>query len=408
MINRGLRFNLWWSAFLLGLLGTLTVPANAQLPTNNNPNNQIRFSTPAQADAKRNQLVNFIWSGGLPTTLPTATTNVGLPSQSLGIDPLNVASTDRLNVNVSGWNFNSLAYVLHPTNTANANRLAIVHQGHAGNLEAGVGATANDLLQQGFTVVTMMMPLYGWNTDTTASIPGQGNVNYSTHDQIIQNTLPANGGNGYRLFLEPVVQGINYAQAMMPGLEDITMIGLSGGGWTTSMMAAIDPRISLSIPVAGSAPLYVRNDDVTQSSYGDLEQTYSPLYNENIQPNGSGGGVATWLEIYALGGYGEGRRQIKVTNEFDNCCFPGKYPDTYKSIVAAKVASLGAGQWEHYLDSTHTVHQISSHVISTIINPALGIQGPTPSRLPIIDNFNNQSSGVPGGWSIDPASVLAR
>ena len=29
------------------------------------------------------------------------------------------------------------------------------------------------------------------------------------------------------------------------------MIGLSGGGWTTAVEAAIDPRIKLSIPVAG-------------------------------------------------------------------------------------------------------------------------------------------------------------
>jgi hypothetical protein len=374
------------------------------LPTNNDPTNQIRFDTPAEADAKRSQLVNFIWLGSLPSTVPAVTTNVGLPSQSIGINPFNVARVDRLNANVSGWSFNALSYLLHPTNTANANRLAIVHQGHASNLEAGVGATANHLLQQGFTVMTMMMPLYGWNTDTSAVISGQGVVNYSTHDQMILNTSPTNGGRGFRLFLEPVVQAINYVQSANPTLQDISMIGLSGGGWTTSMMAAVDPRISISIPVAGSAPLYVRNNDVTQSSYGDTEQTYSPLFNENIQPNGTGGGVATWMEIYALGGYGAGRRQIKVTNEFDNCCFPGTYPNSYKSIVTAKVASLGSGQWEHYLDSSHSAHQISSHVISTIINPALGIEGPTPVRLPIVDQFNNQSSGLPNGWSIDPAS----
>jgi hypothetical protein len=93
-----------------------------------------------------------------------------------------------------------------------------------------------------------------------------------------------------------------------------------------------------------------------------------------------------------------------VTNEFDNCCFPGTYPNSYKTIVADKVASLGEGQWEHYLDSTHASHQISSHLISTIINPAYGIQGPQPARLPIRDDFNDQSSGTPNGWSIDPAS----
>jgi hypothetical protein len=51
------------------------------------------------------------------------------------------------------------------------------------------------------------------------------------------------------------------------------------------------------------------------------------------------------------------------------------------------------------------VHQISSHVISTVINPALGIEGPNVAGLPIVDHFDDQSSGVPVGWSIDPASV---
>ena len=58
----------------------------------------------------------------------------------------------------------------------------------------------------------------------------------------------------------------------------------------------------MSLPVGGSAPLYVRNSDA--SSRGDTEQVYAPLYAEDIADDGSGGGVATWLEIYALGAYG--------------------------------------------------------------------------------------------------------
>lgn len=392
-------------AFLCSVAAVLSCCpyASAVFPTNNDPTNQIRFDDPVEAEARRASLINFIWSGGLPTTTPTVVTNVAFPTQAVGIDTLNVASVDRLEVNVSNWGFQSNSYLMHPTNTENSNRLVIVHQGHASDLDYGVGTTANYFLQHGFTVLTMKMPLYGWNTDTTAFIPGYGSKIYANHDQLITNTGPAGGGWGYRTFLEPVVQGINHIVATNPALEDVSMIGLSGGGWTTSMMAAIDERISLSIPVAGSAPLYVRNADPT--SVGDTEQTYSPLYNENILPDGTGGGVATWLEIYALGGYGTGRRQIKVTNEFDNCCFVGTYPDTYKTIVANKVSSLGAGQWEHVLDSSHHAHQISGHVLSTVVGPAFGLgSAPPPGGLPIYDNFNDQSSGTPIGWSIDPSS----
>ena len=37
------------------------------------------------------------------------------------------------------------------------------------------------------------------------------------------------------------------------------MIGISGGGWTTTVYPAIDTRISESFSVAGSLPLSLRN-----------------------------------------------------------------------------------------------------------------------------------------------------
>jgi hypothetical protein len=391
------------------LLIVFTLPSFAwsqPFPTNNDPANQIRFDTPTEADARRAQLVDFIWGGGLPTAMPAATTDVPFPDLAVGINPLNVARVDRLDVNVSGWDFHSVSYFMHPAYTANANRVVIVHQGHADTLEYGVGTTANHLLQNGFTVLTMEMPLFGWNTDTTAVVPGQGTLTYGSHDAMIYNTGPANSGWGFRLFLEPVVQNINYIVGTTPALEDIGMVGLSGGGWTTSLMSAIDTRISLSAPVAGSAPLYERNVATQGGTVGDPEQYYVPLYDEDIQPDGSGGGVCTWLEIYALGGYGGGRRQIQVTNEFDSCCFSGTFPDTYKYVVADKVASLGAGQWSHVLDSTHHEHKISSYAISTVIDPLFGITNPipSPSGLPILDGFDDQTNAFPGGWSLDPSS----
>ncbi|MCC7087440.1 MAG: hypothetical protein IT427_20750 [Pirellulales bacterium] len=378
--------------------------AQVPFPTNNDPANQIRFDTVAEADAKRSQLVNFIWSGGLPSAMPSMMPNVALPSQAIGINPLNVASIDQLDADVSGWNFHERSYLIHPTNTTNANRVVIVHEGHANELIGGVGTTANHFLQNGFTVAIMEMPLFGWNTDKTASIPGRGNFTYNSHDTMITSTAVNNGGQGFRLFLEPVVQTINYITANVPNLEDIGMVGLSGGGWTTSMMSAIDPRIKLSVPVAGSAPLYHRNEDPSGGTVGDTEQYYLPLFREDIASNGTGGGVATWLEIYALGGYGQDRHQIQVTNEFDNCCFYGTFPNSYKEIVSSNVNGLGTGQWEHFLDSSHHSHQISSHVIDTVIDPLFGITNPmqNPSGLPFLDDFNNQTNVFPGGWNADP------
>lgn len=369
------------------------------LPTNNDPSNQIRFDTAAEANATRQALTNFIWATGLPTNaLPTVTASVGssiFGTDLSGINQSLVSQVTRLDANVSGFDFHSLSYLLTPANAVHNNRVVIVQQGHStydGRLNSGVGATVNALLQQGFTVNVMQMPLFGWNTDNTAVVPGQGTLTYGgpgfldAHNAMISTTGPSQGGVGFRLFLEPVIQSINYFQTFSD-LVDVSMIGISGGGWTTSMIAAVDTRLDLSIPVAGSAPLYQRNAD--PNSVGDLEQYYAPIYNENIAADGSGGGIATWLEIYALGGYGDGRSQTMVTNRADPCCFSGTFADSFKNIVSNKVDELGQGNWDYYLDSTSTEHEITANTLSRILFPALGVVRTIDGELEIPEAVNN-------------------
>ena len=64
------------------------------------------------------------------------------------------------------------------------------------------------------------------------------------------------GDHPLRYFIEPVVLTANWAVAQ--GYADINMAGLSGGGWTTTVAAAIDKRITASFPIAGSVPCSLR------------------------------------------------------------------------------------------------------------------------------------------------------
>ena len=156
-------------------------PVAGALPTNDDPSSQIRFDTSAGADAKRAELTDYIWPGGLPTSvLPTVTLNAASASYSgnlSGVDFSSLSSVDVLDANVSGMDLHSLSYLMHPkTVTANANRLAIVCQGHQFGLAGGLDTTANRLLQAGFSVLAMQMPITGWNTDDTIQLPGGGTV----------------------------------------------------------------------------------------------------------------------------------------------------------------------------------------------------------------------------------------
>src|SRR5436189_4849979 len=84
------------------------------------------------------------------------------------------------------------------------------------------------------------------------------------------------------------------------------MVGLSGGGWTTTICAAIDPRIRFSFPVAGTIPLALR----TGGSVGDREQ-YEPSFYR----------IAGYPDLYILGSQGHGRKQVQILVRRDDCCF---------------------------------------------------------------------------------------
>lgn len=55
----------------------------------------------------------------------------------------------------------------------------------------------------------------------------------------------------------PINTVLNYIEAKYT-FKDFSMVGISGGGCTTHLYAAVDPRIKTSFPVAGSLPRYLR------------------------------------------------------------------------------------------------------------------------------------------------------
>lgn len=356
----------------------------AQLPTNNNPNNQIRFKTLNEAEERRNELIRFIWDEELPIDIiPNVTSNVTSEVLDYRFKELNgelVKCIDRLEVEVLG--LTSTAFSIIPEKSLEIPKLVLFQAGHGpledGYLKKKYCSAIEFFLEKGYNVIMLNMPMIGWNQDDTAVLSNRKEVDISQikdkpHHSIIR--LPEldktmRKGAGFRPFLEPVVACTNYWNQLCDVDQNITMIGLSGGGWTTHMVAAMDTRIKLSFPVAGSYPLYLRNGKENKAHLGDLEQYFEPLFDEDIAADGTGGGIATWLEIYALGGIGKNRKQIMITSKYDNCCFfgePEKTVNTFKFVVKNKVEDLGSGSWKHELDTTHREHTISPWVLENVV-----------------------------------------
>jgi hypothetical protein len=132
---------------------------------------------------------------------------------------------------------------------------------------------------------------------------------------------------------------------------DIAMVGLSGGGWTTTVYSAIDTRISKSYPVAGSLPFSLRY----QGRVGDWEQTDPGLYS-----------IAGYLDLYVLGASGPARSQLQVLNTRDPCCFAGTGSSIYEDAVQQRVRALGPGRFAVRTYTEPDQHAITDEVLRVI------------------------------------------
>ena len=199
-----------------------------------------------------------------------------------------------------------------------------------------------------------------------------------------------------RFFLEPVLLAVNYAKAL--GYKRIAMVGLSGGGWTTTVgtqtthshlilstsrtrsdrskgsdlilefggcpAAALDVRIGLSIPVAGSIPFEMRFQHAGDPYHdiGDYEQLIArPMYR-----------AANYTQMYALAalGGGGGRQQLQILHELDACCFgAGARPPAvlttrhaqllaYNRVVQAATKAVAPADTAAYMCTAATIGNV--------------------------------------------------
>jgi pimeloyl-ACP methyl ester carboxylesterase len=206
-------------------------------------------------------------------------------------------------------------------------------------------------LDRGYDVIFIDMLLQNGNNRPTIGTPPFGKLMYRKHDQL--KFLERPDFNPLKLFLEPVAATVNYAIAQTKPRQ-IAMVGLSGGGWITSLYAALDVRVTHSFPVAGTAPMYLRFA-LPERNWGDYEQTQPKL-----------AAVASELDLYVMASSGNGRSQHQVFVLFDPCCYAGRYSQTYESHVKDTVAKLGGGRFAVWIDESTYEHEISNETLNKL------------------------------------------
>ena len=308
----------------------------------------IKIDSKSDIDKKRNFLTEFFWDVGSfqrvkdKSQLSQVESDI---SDSNYKDFQNLKRIDRLIVEME-YGINSVSYLFIPEQSNE--KLILYHQGHGGDFLLGKD-TIQFFLDRNFTVLAMSMPLLGMNNQPVVEIDGLGEMKLISHNQF--RLLEANNFNPMKLFLDPIQINLNFLNKEY-NFERYSMLGLSGGGWTTVVYSAIDDIISDSFSVAGSMPFYLRVDG---RDMGDYEQTNIELY-QNVN----------YLELYILSAYGDGRKHVQIFNKDDPCCFSGNGYETYEFIIKDKISQLGKGNFQILIDDTHNEHKISDHTLKLV------------------------------------------
>ena len=296
----------------------------------------------------RSSLINYMWlEEGFPSNLVSKhKTNISDPLFS---DLENLLRIDSFTVEMD-YGMTSTSYLFLADNSNN--ELIIYHQGHERSSLRGYDSHSfeQDLelieyfLSKNYSVLIFSMPGKGMNNEPIIDLEQFGTVKLNSHNHF--KLIESDQLHPIKFFIEPVIITLNQIEHDF-SFNSIKMIGLSGGGWTTVIVSAIDPRINQSYSIAGSFPMWLRS---SSQNFGDYEQNLPDFYK-----------IANYEELYILGALGKNRSLYLFYNEFDPCCFSGqlyeKYP--FASIIQSKLSILGDGEFKVIIDKGQNKHVIS-------------------------------------------------
>lgn len=130
-----------------------------------------------------------------------------------------------------------------------------------------------------------------------------GGVEYA-HDRTAY--LDATGMAGVSVFYLSLSRALDVLTSHpRADASRVAMTGLSGGGWQTTFLSALDERVSVIVPVAGHGAMAVRIQN--SADIGDIEQVPSDMLT-----------VADYTHLTALFAP---RPSLLIYNAQDECCF---------------------------------------------------------------------------------------
>ena len=121
-------------------------------------------------------------------------------------------------------------------------------------------------------------------------------------------------------------------------LDRVAVTGLSGGGWQSALLGALDERVRVIVPVAGYSPVWQRRG--CMEDIGDLEQVPTDF--------------CTIADYDVLTAMFAPRPTLLIYNRYDDCCFQTKRTRKSVFLTAKPVFELlDAGDRFELYDCVH-------------------------------------------------------
>lgn len=140
---------------------------------------------------------------------------------------------------------------------------------------------------------------------------GKGELSAPGYSHTRMNQLDLVGTSGLSIFYLTLRNALTHAlRHPNADASRVAVTGLSGGGWQTIMLSALDTRVKLAVPVAGYSSFATRAA-WPDLDLGDSEQTPNDL-----------GTIADYVHLTALLAP---RPSLLIHNARDNCCFRADY-----------------------------------------------------------------------------------
>lgn len=206
-------------------------------------------------------------------------------------------------------------------------KLLIYFEGHNGNPynKENFIKIKDHYLAKGFDILALSMSNKGYNTE----------VNYFPNVILKYLNVNGYGHDIYKEFYDPEYPNKKPLSLMLSGnfylinkilsksdYKEIYSVGVSGGGWYSTILSAIIPQIKLSFSFSGTIPLPLHYFDKNK---GDWELGDRENYKD-----------FNYFDLYALSTIDEfnekTRKHYQVYNMDDPCCYHKPYSSMMKKI----------------------------------------------------------------------------